>query len=212
MIRDHFILVDPNGPKTSEGAWTAVIPGSGTVSSVEGEAGRPGILRLRTSNSNGSLIRLFKAPSGWESGTQPNPIRFDDIVSFKWEARLSTNDAVAMALALNNQISFTAAGVASNVGFLYDSSVSLSLKCLSTLNGAQDATPVTMPSAGSFHSYEVLIDVAFGQIDFKIDGSIVATHANTAKMPIGQALTPYALIVARENANKSLDLDDFELL
>jgi hypothetical protein len=208
-VHDRFYAITLGGGQlqTGDGNWGTALPGSGSFQSLEGEPGRPGILRMRTSNSVGSLVRLFKAPGGWESGLYPNPIRFDDVASFVWRARLVSNTDVSFVMALNNQIVFAPVAGVSNVGFYFDTNVNGSLRCMTTLNGSQTVTSVAMPTANVFHDFEVISTP--GQLDFLIDGSVVATH--TTDIPAGQALTPYAALFARANAHKQLDLDGFQL-
>jgi hypothetical protein len=208
-IHERFFAITLGGGQlqTGDGNWGSALPGSGSFQSLEGEPGRPGILRMRTSNAIGSTVRLFKAPGGWESGLYPNPIRFDGVTSFVWRARLVSNTDVSFVMALNNQIVFAPVAGVSNVGFYFDTNVNGSLRCMTTLNGSQTVTSVAMPTANAFHDFEVISTP--GQVDFLIDGVVVATH--TTDIPAGQALTPYAELFARANAHKQLDFDEFQL-
>lgn len=204
-IREDFLVIDESPLTTSDGRWHTAESGTNTTfRPIAAEAGHTGILQVRTSNSNGSFGRLYKALGGWHLGTQVNQIWFDDVASFEWEARVPDLTAIAFKLALADSISLTRA-----VAFEYDTNVDTDLRCTTVGASGAESTAIAMPSDGAFHVYRV--DVSSTQIDFSIDGTVVATHTDLTKQPWGAALTPYGAVFARASAYKYLDLDRFEL-
>lgn len=208
LIKDHFfpISLPHNNPWLSANcAWYTAESGTNTqFSALAGEAGHPGILRIRTSNSSGSFGRLFAAPSGWHNGTQPNSIVFSDVVSFEWVARITDQSSVAFTLSLADSIYLTQA-----VAFTFDTNVDGNLRCTTSGSSGPETTNITAPNANTWHSFKA--ECQPGQVDFLINGTLVASHTDASKLPT-QALTPYAAIFARASAYKYLDLDLFELI
>lgn len=203
QIKDGFIPIHvSNLVITQDGAWTGV----GQIVGLPSEPGNTGILRLQTAQSTGSHARLFKAPSGWESGSNVNSFPYDAFGRVAWRARVSDVSGIAWVAALQNKIQFAGAG-ADNIGFRYDTNVDADLRCVTMLDGVLTETLVMMPSDGGFHDYVVEFDAANAL--FYVDGVLVATHA--ANLPVGSLLTPYSVIFARASAARNLDLDLFEL-
>ena len=205
-IHDDFIVLDSGPPlRTQDSTWATTMSGTNThFVPLVAESGRTGIMRIRTSNSNGSFGRMYKAVSGWHLGTQVNQVWFDDVTSFEWQARVPEITSIAFKMGLAESINLTRA-----VAFEFDTNVSPSLYCNTYGASGQESTGVSMPSDGLFHSYRV--DVSSGQVDFSIDGVVVATHTDLTKQPRGDALTPYAAVFSRAAAYKYLELDRFDL-
>lgn len=204
-IREDFIILDESPLTTSDGRWHTAESGTNTrFLPIAAESGHTGILQVRTSNSSGSFGRLYKALSGWHLGTQVNQVWFDDVVSFEWVARVPDLTAIAFKMGLADSINLTRAAA-----WEYDTNVDTNLRCTTVGASGAESTAVTMPSDGAFHVYRV--DVSSTQVDFAVDGTVVATHADTTKQPRGSAVTPYAAVFARASAYKYLDLDSFEL-
>lgn len=207
-IHDHFLIVhnSSNPLLTRHGGWVTAESGTNTqFQSVPAEAGHSGILRIKTSNSPGSFGRLFMAPSGWHlaTQTQPNSIYYDDHSIMEWEARVTDLSSMAFTLSIADSIYLNRA-----VAFKYDHSVSNNLVCFTSGVAGPESTLLPIPDA-LFHTYRA--EMSLTSVKFYIDGTQVAEHMDTSKLPIGSSVSPYAAIFARVGAYKHIDIDRFDL-
>lgn len=136
-----------------------------------------------------------------------NAVNYNDIQYMAVVARAVTNANVCFFMGLVDQVAING-GNTDNVAFYYDTlNVGTQLRCQTTRSGLQEPTHITVPPANVWHLYEMFLSPT--QVVFKIDETTVAVHSDIAKLPLGQTLTPYITIFARENDYKQLDLDLF---
>lgn len=199
---------------TGEGNWGILASGStnGALAML-GESNHPGILRLTTSASINTGVRLYKNSVNWAGSTTGTGsltggvILFEQIASVIWVVRNVTNTTCKFTLAMVDNIAVGAAS-GNGCGFFYDSAGNL--QCITVVGGVSTSTVtnVTLPTANTFARYEMTITPT--SIVYEIDSVTVATHSTN--LPTGVALTPYALIIATAAAAaRNLDIDLFWL-
>jgi hypothetical protein len=187
-------------------AWTLQsVSAVGRAQLVDGESGRPGILRLSTGAGNGNAVRLFGAGPGWAAGTVGNVIQYGDITSVIWYARYASTADMAAHFIMSSNVG----SVTNSMGFFYDTTTSPSLRAVTILagSGTGSDTAFTVPAAGAWHKFEIVCSPT--AIIYRVDDALVATH--TVNILTGIALTPYTLVRTRTAGVKTLDLDAFWL-
>jgi hypothetical protein len=92
-------------------------------------------------------------------------------------------------------------------GFFYDTSDNTNFHTVTVAGGTSTVNTVTTPGSNAWERYEMAVTPT--SVVFKINGSTVASH--TTNLPTGVILNPYALVVTRTTATRSLDHDLFWL-
>lgn len=174
---------------------------TGTLAFLNGVAGHPGILRIPSSATSGTIARFRRSSS--DTVTQISPA---SVVALRWVVRLPAITSMAARIGLSDNWNSTTLG-SNGIWFEYAAAASANWRYATRASAT--GTPVDSTLAVAANTwYELIMLVSSNAVAFFVNGNLIGTSTTnipTAVLAIG------AHIVPSVNTATNIDVDLYEL-